>query len=374
MTRDLERELRAHFAHVAGQVPADTTTMDELREPPLADGSELTVSRSQDANEGARPRFLVSAAASVLLLAGVVGVWLVRPQSAQHTGAGVPAHNAFRPIPSTVPAGFKLSGVSDITYQVVPMSVATVYRDPSLPLGSPAVMVLVSQDASLPDGTAVNIDGRQAVQSEQNGVEALSWKLGSGGTVQLTATGLTPTQVLDAARSLRTSGEAVTTIGHLPAKFVPVAHVRASAPKEIAAVSYENGSGRSFGVVARMSDAGDLETYAVATGGTFSPTSVAGHGAYLVVGPASNYRRLVWEQEGSIVEVSGIGFSDAQIASLADRVRGSEASEWAGLLSASGQRAETVTSLVPGACGGPGLDAVVLAVSASQPSSPNCGH
>jgi hypothetical protein len=88
---------------------------------------------------------------------------------------------------------------------------------------------------------------------------------------------------------------------------------------------------------------GGMESYAIATPGSFAATKVRGHDGYVVTDPATNTLRLVWvESPGLLVEVKGIGTEVAALQRIAESLQPVSTDAWTKLLATVGAKPETV--------------------------------
>jgi hypothetical protein len=217
-----------------------------------------------------------------------------------------------------------------------------IYRETGAVLGSQALQV----EWSYTRFTAVNPNGT-AVEGQAPFAQALPPETERPGFIdpngvyfRLSARGLAQNELEAVAKSLTAPwGSDRINVPLLPTGFVEI-ESQDTAYEQYRSTRLEYGS---VSVAMNPVGSGTMESYAIATPGSFAATKVRGHDGYVVTDPATNTLRLVWaESPGLLVEVKGIGTDVAALQRIAESLQPVSVDAWTKLLATVGAKPETV--------------------------------
>jgi hypothetical protein len=273
----------------------------------------------------------------------------VAATTAPSSSGGRPADPANLPLlsPQDTKARGELKVAKDLTvgtnFDGRPrISRRLIYRETGAVLGSRALQV----EWSYTRFTAVNPNGT-AVEGQAPFAEALPPETERPGFIdpngvyfRLSARGLAQDELEAVAKSLTAPwGSDRINVPSLPAGFVEI-ESRDTAYEQYRSTMLDYGA---VSVAMNPVGSGGIESYAIATPGSFTATKVRGHDGYIVTDPATNTLRLVWvESPGLLVEVKGIGTEVATLQRIAERLEPVSTDAWTKLLAAVGAKPETV--------------------------------
>jgi hypothetical protein len=226
----------------------------------------------------------------------------------------------------------------------VSFSQRLIYREAGSTLGSRAVQIdLFRSTPTAPSPSSVVVAGQAPFTeevSEQilriNGIDP------NGLLFRLSGRGFTQGQLEALAKSVTAAwtGDRTNALSLVPG-FTEVEN-RSTSISQYRSTMLDYGS---FSVAMNPIGSGTIESYAVATPGSFTATKVRGHDGYVVTDPATNTLTLVWaESPGLLVEVKGVGGDIATLQRIAESLEPVSVDAWTKLLATVGAKPETVKS------------------------------
>ena len=226
------------------------------------------------------------------------------------------------------------------------LSQRQVFRATSTALGLRAVQVEWSYAKFTTANAAVGPIEGQAPFTEPIPPEILQSKAidPNGVFFRVSGRGVTQDELRTVARSVTAPGTVSRTaswidVGSLPDGFV-LAESRETAYEQYRSTTLNYGS---VSVAMNPLGSGGIESYAIATPGSFAAINVRGHDGYIVADPATDALRLVWvDSPGLLVEVKGIGTDDATLERLAESLQPVSTDAWKKLLATVNAKPETV--------------------------------
>jgi hypothetical protein len=250
-------------------------------------------------------------------------------------------------VPKDAPDLGKLAGGKDTTVDATfdsspRYSRRQIYREAGAAPGSRAVQIEWSWAKPTAANPAVPaIEGQAPFTDEvPPGTQRANAIDPKGVFFRLSGRGLNQDELEAIAKSLTAPWQADRiNVASLPAGFVEI-ESQDTAYEQYRSTRLEYGS-----VSVAMNPVGSstIESYAIATPGSFAATKVRGHDGYVVTDPATNTLRLVWvESPGLLVEVKGIGTEVATLQRIAESLQPVSTDAWTKLLATVGAKPETV--------------------------------
>jgi hypothetical protein len=282
---------------------------------------------------------LLAAAAAIALIAGA-GVVVSRNgetarnpaviSSATDTTAVVAADQMPILAPTWLPDGYELTGTTDGGGESLPQRLI-IYRDASLPLGSPSLMVVIDREQPIPNGgTEIMVQGRPARDLSQRGLNTIYIAGPKEAGIRLSSRSLSieaVKAVAETVTSLTGDPSNGVDIAGLPGGFTTVLdHTTSTVPTRNVNLEYGRPGNTDEGIVVTITtEVFQLDEYVSAFLG-LKPDEilVRGRTAYLTPGfvPLPGSRQLFWlESPGVIVAVSARGLDDATLTRLAESLQ-----------------------------------------------------
>lgn len=222
------------------------------------------------------------------------------------------------------------------------LSQRLVYRGTGTAPGSRAVQVELSHARLTTANPAVaGIEGQAPFTEEiPPGVLRTNDIDPKGLFFQLSGRGFTQDELETIAKSVTAPWTADRiNVPALPVGFVEVEN-RLNSYEQYRSTTLDYGS---VSVAMNPVGSGGIESYAIATPGSFTATKVRGHDGYVVTDPGTDTLRLVWaESPGLLVEVKGAGSEVATLQRLAESLEPISIDAWKKLLATVNAKPETV--------------------------------